>query len=102
TKAALKMFADVLAMEEPELTTISIRPGVVDTEMVNIVREKGVENMAPDQYAMFASEKTAKSLPLLHPDEPGHVIASLAINAPASLNGKNLNWDEEELKTHRK
>ncbi|KAG0304672.1 hypothetical protein BGZ99_002324, partial [Dissophora globulifera] len=101
TKAALKMFAEIFAMEEPELTTISIRPGLADTDMVGTVRKEGVENMTPDQYAMFTSEKNEKSLPLLHPDEPGHVVASLAINAHASLDGKNLSWDDEELKTHR-
>ncbi|KAG0303348.1 hypothetical protein BGZ99_002720 [Dissophora globulifera] len=88
-------------MEEPELTTVSIRPGLVDTDMVGTVRKEGVENMAPDQYAMFASERTDKSLPVIHPDVPGHIIASLAINAPTSLNGKNLNWDDEVLRTHR-
>ncbi|KAG0310760.1 hypothetical protein BGZ99_000150, partial [Dissophora globulifera] len=102
TKAAFKMFAEIFAMEEPELTSVSIRPGLVDTDMTATVRKEGVENMTPGQYAMFASEKTEKSLPVRHPDEPGHVVASLAVNAPASVHGKNLSWDEEELKTHRK
>ncbi|KAG0310631.1 hypothetical protein BGZ99_000260 [Dissophora globulifera] len=101
TKAALKMFSDVFAMEEPELTTVSIRPGVVDTDMTATVRKEGVEKMTPNQYAMFSSEKTERSLPYLHPDVPGHVIASLAISAPASLNGKSHSWNDEELKTHR-
>ncbi|KAG0300937.1 hypothetical protein BGZ99_003601, partial [Dissophora globulifera] len=95
------MFADVFAMEEPELTTVSIRPGVVDTDMTATVRKEGVENMTPDQYALFSSEKTDKSLTIIHPDEPGHVVASLAVNAPASVHGKNLSWDDEVLKTHR-
>ncbi|KAG0310759.1 hypothetical protein BGZ99_000149 [Dissophora globulifera] len=102
SKAALKMFTDMLTMEEPELTTISIRPGVVDTDMVGIVRKEGAEILPPDQYAMFSSERTEKSGPLLHPDEPGHVVASLAISASASLSGKHLVWNDEELKTHRK
>ncbi|KAG0303865.1 hypothetical protein BGZ99_002568 [Dissophora globulifera] len=101
SKAALRMFCECLAMEEPELTSaVSIRPGIVDTEMQSEVRVKGSETMAPDQYAKFVDLHTSKTL--LHPDEPGHVIASLAVNAPTSISGKILLWDDEELKSHRK
>jgi NAD(P)-dependent dehydrogenase (short-subunit alcohol dehydrogenase family) len=41
SKAALKMLGEVLAVEESEVTTISIRPGVVDTEMQATIRDKG-------------------------------------------------------------
>ena len=41
SKAALKMFGEILAKEEPELTSVSIRPGVVDTEMQSVIRTKG-------------------------------------------------------------
>ncbi|KAG0308799.1 hypothetical protein BGZ99_001058 [Dissophora globulifera] len=101
SKAALKMFTDILALEEPELTTMSIRPGVADTDMAGITREKGAEHMLPEQFAMFSAEQTEKSLPVVHPDEPGHVVASLAISAAASLNGKDLDYYDDELKTHR-
>jgi len=39
---------------------------------------------------------------LLHPDQPGYVIASLAIKALSSISGKFLSWDDESLAAHRK
>ncbi|KAF9917628.1 hypothetical protein BX616_000404 [Lobosporangium transversale] len=100
SKAALKMFGEVLAKEEPELTSISIRPGVVDTEMQSSIRTKGADTMVPEQHARFVELHTSKTL--LHPDEPGHVIASLAVKAPHSLSGQFYSWDDEELKAYRK
>ncbi|KAG0310758.1 hypothetical protein BGZ99_000148 [Dissophora globulifera] len=100
SKAALKMFCESLAVEEPELTAISIRPGVVDTEMQSTIRSKGVDNMTPDQHAKFIDLHASKAL--LHPDEPGHVIASLAVQAPASLTGKFFSWDDEPMNAYRK
>ncbi|KAG0313048.1 hypothetical protein BGZ99_009130 [Dissophora globulifera] len=101
SKAALRMFCECLAMEEPELASVvSIRPGIVDTEMQLEVRVKGSETMNPAQYARFMDLHTSKTL--LHPDEPGHVIASLAVKAPSSISGKILVWDDEDLKSHRK
>ncbi|KAF9192173.1 hypothetical protein BGZ51_006147 [Haplosporangium sp. Z 767] len=100
SKAALKMFGESLATEEPELTTVSIRPGVVDTEMQNFIRKEGAEGMVPEQHAQFVEFHANKTL--LHPDEPGHVIASLAISAPKSINGKFFSWNDEQLKSHRK
>lgn len=41
SKAALKMFGEILATEESDITTVSIRPGVVDTGMQEVIREKG-------------------------------------------------------------
>jgi len=35
------MFGEILALEEPDIITVSIRPGVVDTEMQGVIREKG-------------------------------------------------------------
>ncbi|KAG0309297.1 hypothetical protein BGZ99_000915, partial [Dissophora globulifera] len=99
SKAALSMFTDILALEEPELTTISLRPGVADTDMAKVSKERGAKHMLPEQLAMFSKENE-NSLPVVHPDEPGHVAASLAISADPSLNGKKLDYYDEELKSH--
>ncbi|KAF9368265.1 hypothetical protein CPC16_005529, partial [Podila verticillata] len=40
SKAALNMFGQILATEEKDITTVAIRPGVVDTEMQGVVRDK--------------------------------------------------------------
>ncbi|KAF9917819.1 hypothetical protein FBU30_000509 [Linnemannia zychae] len=100
SKAALKMFGETLAKEESEITSVSIRPGVVDTEMQAVIRRDGGAGMVPEQHAQFVDLHTSKKL--LHPDEPGHVIANLAIKAPKSLSGKFFSWDDDELIDYRK
>ena len=60
----------------------------------------GVDKMVPEQHAKFVDYHSSKIL--LHPDEPAHVIASLAINAPNSISGKFFSWDDKELVEHRK
>ncbi|KAK3820524.1 MAG: short-chain dehydrogenase [Linnemannia elongata] len=99
SKAALKMFGESLAKEEPEVTSVSIRPGVVDTEMQAVIRREGVTGMVPSQHAQFVDLHTSKKL--LHPDQPGHVIASLAVKAPSSISGKFFSWNDEELVAHQ-
>ncbi|KAK3842080.1 MAG: short-chain dehydrogenase [Linnemannia gamsii] len=100
SKAALKMFGETLAKEEPEVTSVSVRPGVVDTEMQAVIRREGATGMVPTQHAQFVDFHTSKKL--LHPDEPGHVIASLAIKAPLSISGQFFSWNDDELLAHRK
>jgi len=56
--------------------------------------------MVPAQHAKFVNLHETKAL--LHPDQPGHVIASLAVKAPSSISGKFFSWDDESLVSHRK
>ncbi|KAF9154811.1 hypothetical protein BG015_011925 [Linnemannia schmuckeri] len=99
SKAALKMFGESLAKEEPEVISVSIRPGVVDTDMQAVIRRDGATGMVPAQHAQFVNLHTSKEL--LHPDQPGHVIASLAVKAPSSISGKFFSWNDEELVAHQ-
>ncbi|KAF9134825.1 hypothetical protein BGW39_005735 [Mortierella sp. 14UC] len=98
--AALKMFGESLATEEPEVTSISFSPSIVDTERQAAIRREEAAGMVSTQHAQFVDLHTTKQL--LHPDEPGHVIASLAVKAPLSLSGKFVSWDDDELLAHRK
>ena len=41
SKAALNMLFKVLSVEEEDITSIAIAPGIVDTSMQKIIREKG-------------------------------------------------------------
>ncbi|KAF9292263.1 hypothetical protein BGZ68_009102 [Mortierella alpina] len=100
SKAALNMFGQILATEEKDIVTIAIAPGVVDTEMQGIIREKGATTMVPDQHAEFLHLHATKTL--LHPDQPAHVIASLAIKAGSDLSGKFVSWDDKPLASHQK
>ena len=75
-----------LATEEPEITSISLRPGVVDTDMQREIREKHHQAMDAHDAAKFAGLKSDGKL--LRPEQPGHVMARLSLSAPNSLSGK--------------
>lgn len=88
TKAAMNHLALTMGEEEPDVTTVSIRPGMVDTEMQRELREDHTTSLEPQVHAKFtAVHRDGK---LLKPEQPGHVIAQLAIDAPSSINGMFL------------
>jgi NAD(P)-dependent dehydrogenase (short-subunit alcohol dehydrogenase family) len=95
-KAALNHLAMTLANEEKDVTTLSIRPGVVDTEMQREIREKHNGVMEGKDAARFKELKETGGL--LRPEQPGHVMAKLVLDAPRELSGKFLTWNAEELK----
>lgn len=96
SKAALNHLAMTLAVEEKDITTVSVRPGVVDTEMQRDIREKHNTAMDEQDAARFAELK--KTGGLLKPEQPGHVMAKLVLDAPKELSGKFLSWNAEELR----
>ncbi|KAF2724901.1 NAD(P)-binding protein [Polychaeton citri CBS 116435] len=95
-KAAMNHFAMTLGNEEKSIVTLSVRPGVVDTEMQRDIREKHNNEMDEQDAARFAELK--KTGGLLQPEQPGHVMARLVLDAPQDLNGKFLTWNAVELK----
>jgi NAD(P)-dependent dehydrogenase (short-subunit alcohol dehydrogenase family) len=95
-KAGLNMLTHVLAEEEATITTLAIKPGVVDTEMQAIVRTEGKAGMPEESHALFVSLfERGKLLP---PDVPGKAIAFLALNAPHEWSGECLAWNDEKVK----
>jgi hypothetical protein len=77
-----------LSVEEPDVTSISIRPGMVDTDMQQEIREVHINNLDTETRDKFVgAHETGK---LLRPKQPGHVIAKLVLNAPHLLNGRFL------------
>ncbi|OAL38422.1 hypothetical protein AYO20_02481 [Fonsecaea nubica] len=95
TKAAINHLAMTLKAEEPDVTTISIRPGVVDTAMQTDIREKFIRNMDDkDQQKFLSAKRDGKLLP---PEKPGNVIAELAVKAKPELSGLFLSWDDPQL-----
>jgi NAD(P)-dependent dehydrogenase (short-subunit alcohol dehydrogenase family) len=85
SKAAVNHMAMTLKNEEPDITTVSIRPGVVDTAMQQDVRDVYLKNMDKKDQQKFRSAKIDGKL--LPPDKPGNVIAQLAVKAPRELSG---------------
>ncbi|KAA8650306.1 hypothetical protein EYZ11_001365 [Aspergillus tanneri] len=95
TKAAMNHLAMSLGEEEPEVTTVSIRPGMVDTDMQRELREDYATALEPQVHAKFIT--VHKDGKLLQPEQPGHVMAKLVIDAPNSLSGKFLSWNDQAL-----
>lgn len=86
SKAAMNQLAAQIACEEPNVTTISVRPGVVDTDMQRKLRDVHSAVMAEKDNEKFLG--LYKSSQLLRPDQPGNVMARMALDPPKSLNGK--------------
>ena len=95
SKAALVHFTRVLAEEEPSLTAISVRPGVVDTEMQALIRREGVRAMSPEQMAYYQSLKSEGELE--PPFVPARSIAWLSLHAPRHWRGDFLNYDDPQI-----
>jgi NAD(P)-dependent dehydrogenase (short-subunit alcohol dehydrogenase family) len=115
-----------LALEEPDVHFVAIRPGVVDTAMQNEIREKGpvsiallparpnlacntncdcpfglgADAMAPEHYKRFTQLHTTSKL--LAPELPGSVMASLAVKgATMHLSGGFYSWDDAALQPYK-
>ncbi|KAL9031303.1 MAG: hypothetical protein Q9196_000659 [Gyalolechia fulgens] len=88
SKAAMNHLNLTLAAEEPSVTCVAIRPGVVDTQMQLDIREMHSELM--DEKDVLKFHNLHQQGKLIKPERPGHVIAKLAICAPKELSGKFL------------
>ncbi|CAG8438961.1 5769_t:CDS:2 [Ambispora leptoticha] len=98
SKAALNSLISNLAVEEPDITSIAVRPGVMDTPMQKLVR---AEHMLKEDYDKFVSLYENKTL--VNPEEPAYVISGLVTGQPSKeLNGKFYSWDDPELAGYRK
>lgn len=83
-------FALTLGAEEPDVTSISIRPGMVDTNMQRELREDHATNMTPEMHAKFTGVHADGKL--LRVEQPSHVMAKLVLDAPKELSGKFLSY----------
>lgn len=95
SKAGLTHLTRVLAEEEPLITAVSVRPGVVDTGMQALIREKGPLAMPPDLAGYFINLKQQGKLE--PPWVPARAVAWLALNAPSELNGKFVEYDDQRV-----
>ncbi len=94
-KAGLTHFTAVLALEEPAVTALAVRPGVVDTQMQRLIRHDGHRHMMPDKVAFFQQLKDTGQLE--PPDIPARSIAWLALRAPHGWTGRFLDYDQAEI-----
>jgi len=91
-KAALNHFTRVLAAEEPALTALSVRPGVVDTAMQTYIRREGPKAMPAEQMAYYQQLKDQGQLE--PPEIPARSIAWLALHAPRRFSGQFFDYDD--------
>lgn len=94
-KAALNHFSRVLAAEEPDITTIAVRPGVIDTQMQTTLRNQTPEKM-PKKWIEYYYQLKADGK-LEPPDIPGRAIAWLALKGPKQLSGRFVSYDDPEI-----
>ena len=107
-----------IANEEPKVTFVAVRPGRVDTpvcpslracsykrpmfasQMQAVLRADGANSMSESSYQEFVQAHADGKL--IKPEDPGHVIASLALNAPKDLSGQFVSWETDVCKPYRK
>lgn len=99
SKAAMNSLAQHIAAEEPAIATVAVGPGRVDTQMQKEIRETGTEGMDKEIYADFVN--VFEKGELNRPEQPGNVIARLAVEAKLDLNGGYFNWNGKELAAYR-
>lgn len=94
-KAGLNHFTRVLAVEEPDVTAVAFRPGVIDTAMQTVIRRDGVQGMPSAAHARFVNYYEQGEL--LPPETPGRALVTLALHAPPDWSGQFLAWDDERV-----
>ncbi|KAK6611672.1 oxidoreductase C30D10.05c [Botrytis cinerea] len=103
SKAALNHLAQTLSVEEPLITSLAIRPGVVDTEMQKEIRGHSTNGVMDkkDAEKFLGLHEGGK---LLKAEQPGGVMAGLASDEKLrdeGLNGRFLSWDDQLLQRYR-
>ena len=95
TKAALTHLARVLAVEEPEVVSLSFSPGVVDTGMQGEIRDSAVR--IPEPYRSFFLDLPQRGM-LTSPETAGQVLAWLALEAPREWSGQVVDGDDPQVR----
>lgn len=95
SKAALNHFTSVLASEEPDITTVAIRPGVVDTDMQAYLRKEGPQVMPKETADYYLDLKSGSKLE--PPKIPARSIAWLVLHAPSKMSGTFRSYDDSDI-----
>lgn len=84
SKAALNSITGTLAAENPDITTIAISPGPVESNMQQLIRQTGGTEMTQQDYDKFVNLHNNNEL-------TKEIDAALWISAAAMLTPKELN-----------
>lgn len=90
SKAAMNHLCAHVAVEEPEITSVAISPGKIDTDMQQQIRELGGGSMTDKDHAAFVAEHADGKL--LRPEQPATVIARLVEGITRDMNGKHFRY----------
>ncbi|CAO1622479.1 unnamed protein product [Parajaminaea phylloscopi] len=114
SKAGLNALARTIANEEQGKVAVwALRPGVVDTDMIQSVLRDG-EKMGMDASAIDKFRGLRDDGKLLQAEDPAHVVAALATrgtleepknsdgSAGAGGKGDFISWDEPQLAAFRR
>ncbi|KAK8854651.1 hypothetical protein IAR55_003390 [Kwoniella newhampshirensis] len=98
-KAGMNSLARTIASEEKDtgVGIWSVRPGMVN--MQAFLRSNGPGQMADSDMVKFQSAYEKGEL--LAPEQPGSVLAGLAVDGPLELNGEYINWADDRLQAFR-
>ncbi|KAH9844269.1 uncharacterized protein C8Q71DRAFT_731961 [Rhodofomes roseus] len=99
-KAAMNSLCRTLGEEEPDVVSVALRPGTVDTPMQIQIRELGATAMTEKVHKYFMGLQTDSKL--IKPEVSGYVMAALALEAPKSMSGQFVSYDSEDCAPFRK
>ncbi|EJD34139.1 NAD(P)-binding protein [Auricularia subglabra TFB-10046 SS5] len=87
SKAALNSLSRTLAVEEPNIISVAVDPGRVQTNMMDILLREGKAHI-PEEELEAVRETT------IQPEVSAKAIAALALRASNALSGKFIQWDD--------
>lgn len=96
SKAAFTQLCSTLAAEEPDVRSLCVRPGVIDTEMQERIRLEGHQNMRSEDHNKFV--KFHEDHVLTDPRESGAFLAALALHIPKEWSGSFMDVRDSKLK----
>lgn len=96
SKAAMNHLVQDLGQEERDVTSVAVKPGVVDTDMQRAIREQHGAFMDPLEYARFSGLYERNELN--KPEIVAQVIGRLTLQAEKEFSGKFIDWQDYDKK----
>lgn len=91
----MEQLATVVAAEEPDVTVVTVIPGLVDTRMHEELRGQDAEAMSKERVEYFRG--LVENAELLDPAVPARAVASIAVAAPPDWSGRRMAFDAPEV-----
>ena len=95
SKAGLHHLTRCMAVENPRIRAVSLRPGVIDTAMQDQIRRDGPGQMPPDMMQYFQQLKETNRLE--PPEVPAKSLAWLALYCPPEWNGEMIEYTDTRV-----